>query len=159
VPELQELLEIDFNIELTGFEVPEIDLMIERQDGPVGLSPADALPSPQDGGPPVTQLGDLWVLDEHRFICGDARDPTAYEAVLCGSLAQMIITDAPYNVLIDGNATGSGTAGACSSDWRNRHSRPLSRAHGYFGFPQRLVTTCFPLSLIEGLQIFSGSRS
>lgn len=105
--ELKTLLEVEFNVELTGFEIPEIDIIIAQHEGLVGLSPADALP-PSDESAPVTVAGDLWLLDEHRLFCGDARDPLAFEAVLGDALAQMVFTDPPYNVRIDGNATGAG---------------------------------------------------
>ncbi|MPZ24833.1 MAG: DNA methylase N-4 [Dehalococcoidia bacterium] len=106
--ELKDLLEVEFNVELTGFEIPEIQMTIAGQEGPVGLSPADNLPA-NDDAPPVTVAGDLWLLDEHRLFCGDARDPEAYEAVLNEERAQMVISDLPYNIRIDGNATGAGT--------------------------------------------------
>jgi len=57
---------------------------------------------------PVSQLGDLWQLGEHRLLCGDALDAASYAAVLDGEQAQMSISDVPYNVPIDGHVCGGG---------------------------------------------------
>lgn len=106
--ELQGLLvsELDFDISVTGFEVPEIDSLIE------GLSPQepgdpveDALPP---DGPPVTRPGDLWELGPHRVICADALTSETYEALLGDEQAQMVFTDPPYNVPIKGHVSGLG---------------------------------------------------
>lgn len=101
-------MEIDYDVRLTGFEIPKIDVMFERNEGSIGLTPADVLPTPRDDGRPVTRPGDQWILDDHRLLCGDAREPADYETVLDGALAQMVITDPPYNLVLDGNAVGSG---------------------------------------------------
>src|SRR5436305_1979941 len=53
--------------------------------------------------------GDLWVLGPHRILCGDARERASYETLLLGETAQMVFTDPPYNVRIDGNVSGLGT--------------------------------------------------
>ncbi len=107
--ELQGLLEteLDFDIGVTGFSVPEIDSLIE------GLTPQepgdpieDALP-PE--GPPVTRPGDLWGLGPHRAICGDALQVETFEALLGEERARMVFTDPPYNVPILGHVGGSGS--------------------------------------------------
>jgi DNA modification methylase len=102
-------LELDFSIEATGFEMGEIDLKIESLAG--GASDpdeeADELPSPATG-PAVSQPGDLWLLNEHRVLCGNALDTRAYEALMAGKRATMVFCDPPYNVKIDGHASGLG---------------------------------------------------
>jgi 16S rRNA G966 N2-methylase RsmD len=106
--ELQHLTEIDldFEVEITGFETGEIDVLIE------GLAAApdetDILPDVDETSPPVSRVGDLWLLGEHRLLCGDARDPAAYETLMAGESAQMVFIDPPYNVPIDGHVCGSG---------------------------------------------------
>jgi DNA modification methylase len=102
----QGLLEADFEVELTGFETPEIDMTIEAQLAPVGASAVDEIPPSH--GPQVTVLGDLWNMDEHRVHCADARDPDSYVVVLQNRRAQMGFTDPPYNVKIKGNVGGLG---------------------------------------------------
>jgi hypothetical protein len=69
--------------------------------------PEDNVP-PYAPGPAVTQPGDLWVLGQHRLLCGDARDKAAYDVLLEGAKAEFVFTDPPYNVRIDGHVCGLG---------------------------------------------------
>jgi DNA modification methylase len=101
------LLDLDFNLEVTGFDMGEIDLRIEGLNSPPQDDPADDL-SKVPAGPPVTQLGDTWELGEHRIHCGNALEPAAYAAPLQGEQAQMVFSDPPYNVRIDRNVSGLG---------------------------------------------------
>src|SRR5205807_4699328 len=73
--ELQGLIDLNFEIELTGFEMPEIDVILEdaREANSASSGPEDALPQ-YPSGAAVTRAGDLWVLGNHRLLCGDARD-------------------------------------------------------------------------------------
>jgi hypothetical protein len=68
--------------------------------------PADAVP--ELTGPAVTKLGDIWQIGPHRLICGDATTAETYARLLDGEKAQMVFTDPPYNVRIDGHVTGLG---------------------------------------------------
>ncbi len=108
--ELEGLLaaDLDFEIAVTGFSIPEIDSLIE------GLTPVEAgdpaedrLPAIPDG-PTVSGLGDLWLLGPHRLICGDALQAETFERLLDGEPAQMVFTDPPYNVPIAGHVGGAG---------------------------------------------------
>ena len=107
--ELQGLIDLDVEIELTGFEMPEIDLILEdaREQSGASSGPEDDVPQ-CPSGPVVSQAGDLWLLGNHRLLCADARDPTAYESLLEGAKAEFVLTDPPYNVVIDGNVCGLG---------------------------------------------------
>ena len=101
-------LDFDFDLTLTGFELPEIDAMISG----VGLEeaesdPADDVPEPQ-AGPPVTRLGDIWQIGRHRLICGDSLDGATYDALMGGEKAGMVFDDPPYNVPIAGHVSGLG---------------------------------------------------
>ncbi len=105
--ELGELIELDFEVEITGFETPQIDVILDA--GPpvaTKLDPADALPALQDVA--VTARGDLWLLGEHRILCGDAREQSDYQTLMGGELAQMVFVDPPYNVRVDGHVSGLG---------------------------------------------------
>ncbi len=105
--ELGHLVEIDFAVELTGYETPQIDILLsEGQPAPAKADPADALPEADEVA--VTQAGDLWLLGEHRILCGDARERKAYATLMGGEQAQMVFTDPPYNVKIDGHVGGLG---------------------------------------------------
>jgi DNA modification methylase len=107
--ELQGLIEIDVDIELTGFEMAEVDLILEEAREATGdpSGPDDEVPE-HSPGPAVSQTGDLWVLGAHRLLCGDARDKAAYDHLLAGSKAEFVFTDPPYNVAIDGHVCGLG---------------------------------------------------
>ncbi|MDO8431321.1 MAG: DNA methyltransferase [Candidatus Binatus sp.] len=108
--QLKELsvLDLDFSLEATGFEMGEIDLRIEGLDSPNEADEADDL-SELPAGPPVTRLGDLWLLGEHRVYCGSALDAQAYAALMGAERADLVFTDPPYNVPIAGNVSGLGT--------------------------------------------------
>jgi DNA modification methylase len=100
-------IDLDFDIEIIGFETAEVDLAID------GLSAddddlADEIPEADPTAPSISQAGDLWRLGSHRLLCGDARDPAAYDAVLGSNKARMAFTDPPYNVRIDGHVCGLG---------------------------------------------------
>ena len=103
------VLGLDFSLEVTGFEVGEIDLRIGSLDSPPPPvnDPADAVPAVAPG-PAVTKPGDLWLLGRHRVLCGNALDIAACSTLMGEGRAAMVFTDPPYNVAIDGHATGLG---------------------------------------------------
>jgi DNA modification methylase len=103
------LIDVDFQVELSGFTTGEIDLVMDGK--PVASTtndPADDLTGFALGGPAVSHAGDIWELGRHRLMCGDARRGDDYERLLRGDFAQMVVTDPPYNVRIDGHAMGRG---------------------------------------------------
>jgi hypothetical protein len=78
------IVNLDFDIEVTGFDMGEIDLRIESLNLDIDeTDPADVLPE-KATGKPVAQTGDLWTLGRHRLLCGDALDPTAYVKLMRG---------------------------------------------------------------------------
>jgi hypothetical protein len=103
--ELQHLitLEHSFDVTLTGFEVSEIDLFLNNDEACEAEEPI-----PVDDGSSVTQLGDLWQLGNHRILCGSALVEQSFESLMDGQRAQIVFTDPPYNVPINGHATGNG---------------------------------------------------
>lgn len=110
--ELQHLTEIDvdFDVTVTGFEMAEVDLLIGAGDETdAKADPADAVPD-VESGPAVSRLGDIWQIGRHRLICGDATEPETFGQLLAGERAQMVFTDPPYNVRIDGHVSGLGAA-------------------------------------------------
>ena len=109
--ELQGLADLDFEIELTGFSLAEIDIVLDEaresaSEGP-DCSAEDEIPTYHHEGAAVSQAGDLWLLGRHRLVCGDARATSAYSALLGDERADLICTDPPYNVPIDGHVSGS----------------------------------------------------
>jgi len=140
------LLALDFNIEVTGFEMGEIDLRIASLEEPVGKNddPADELPE-LPAAPPLSKIGDVWVLGRHRVLCGDALDPAALATLMSEERAAMVFTDPPYNVPIDGHASGLGAI----------HHRPFPMASGEMDrsqFTSFLTQACRNLaaSSVEG---------
>jgi DNA modification methylase len=100
------VLELDFSLEATGFEMGEIDLRIEslnQYSGPKDDS-ADRL-AERGNLPAITRPGDLWLLGQHRVYCGSALDPNSYAALMDGRKAAAIISDVPYNLRISGNVS------------------------------------------------------
>lgn len=96
----------EFDIELTGFEMAEIDIILDdtvQDDG----NHDDEIPE-MDDSPSITQLGNIWHLGDHYLICGDALKPKTYSKLLGNSKADVIFTDPPYNVKIDGHVCGNG---------------------------------------------------
>ncbi len=103
------LIDLDFDVELTGFSTGEIDLVMDGgTSAPATADPTDDLAGFAVDGSAVSRLGDVWELGRHRLICGDALHGDDYERLLPGELAQMVVTDPPYNVKIDGHAMGRG---------------------------------------------------
>jgi DNA modification methylase len=104
----QNLIELDFDVELTGFSTGEVDLLIDGATSAGAADPTDDLAGIAPDGPAISQFGDVWELGRHRLVCGDAQHRETYEQLLNGERAEMMVTDPPYNVRIDGHATGRG---------------------------------------------------
>ncbi|MFT0532422.1 site-specific DNA-methyltransferase [Castellaniella hirudinis] len=95
--ELAELKSLDMDLDLLGFANEEIDRLLNGTDeDKQGLTDDDAVPEVAEDT--ITKLGDIWVLGNHRVLCGDATKPEAYKALLGDELADMAFTDPPYNV-------------------------------------------------------------
>jgi DNA modification methylase len=104
--ELQGLLDDGFEVVLTGFEVPEVDVVLDRAaEAKADRHGDDEIPA---AGPAVSQSGDLWRLGNHRLFCGNALDAGSYLTLLGGAKASLVITDPPYNVAINGHVGGKG---------------------------------------------------
>lgn len=108
--ELAALLEIDldFDIGVTGFSIPEIDSLIEGLNPEEAGDPAADLLPEDDGSSPVSREGDIWQLGPHRLICGSALDPQTFHRLMGKERARMVFTDPPYNVPIGGHVSGLG---------------------------------------------------
>jgi DNA modification methylase len=97
---------LDFDIEFTGFEIPEIDVRIQSLDTSDATDIADEFDAP--AGPAVSTVGDLWLLGDHRLYCGNSLDAKSYAILMDTEKAAAIFTDAPYNQKIDGHVGGNG---------------------------------------------------
>ena len=105
--ELQHLLTVESNFEVTvtGFDIPEIDLILQEAHG---TSDSDDVFDINEADSAVTQPGDLWLLGKHRILCGNALKQEAYLTLLGNRRADAVFVDPPYNVPIDGHASGNG---------------------------------------------------
>jgi DNA modification methylase len=108
--ELQGLIDLDFGVEVTGFSLAEVDFVLDHAsdaDPDAADEPEDAVPAGR--GQPVTRSGDLWLLGRHRLLCGDTRDRADMARLMGEERADLVFTDPPYNVAIDGNVCGLGS--------------------------------------------------
>lgn len=107
--ELLDLKGMGVDLDLTGFNLPEIDELLARAEGRNGLTDPDSVPDvPQN---PVSLPGDLWLLGDHRLLCGDATTPNAFERLLPDGYADMVFTDPPFNVNYSQPSKEPGRAG------------------------------------------------
>ena len=105
--ELQHLLTLDnLDIRITGFEIPEIDLILDQSDEQEPEAPETV---EFESGPKVTRPGDLWSLGKHRLVCGSSLDHSVFKTLMDKCRADVVFTDPPYNVPIDGNVCGKGS--------------------------------------------------
>ncbi len=133
--ELQGLLELDtdFDITLTGFEMGEIDVLIDGLDADSDADTDDDVPPVDLDRPAVTRPGDLWLLGPHKLLCADAMEAVSYLKLLGDTDAQMVFADPPYNVKITGHVSGLGAvkhrefAMASGEMTRNEFTRFLAR--------------------------------
>jgi ParB-like chromosome segregation protein Spo0J len=113
--ELAWLRDESFDLDLVGFDATELERLLALADGDAASDETeDEVPElPEE---PVSKPGDLWVLGNHRLLCGDATVLTDVERVLEGQLADMTFCDPPYNVeYANSPRTGEGR--------RDRHLR------------------------------------
>jgi hypothetical protein len=115
------LIGLDFDIEVIGFEMGEIDLRIaslEEEPDPTD-DLADAVPE-LSAGPSISKIGDLWRFGPHCVSCGNALEHADFATLMGEERATVVFTDPPYNVPIDGHASGLGAI----------HHRPFPMASG-----------------------------
>jgi len=133
--ELQHLMTVDndLDITITGFEIPEIDLILgnasQKQDSDDSFEVDETVQ-------PISQPGDLWQLGRHRLFCGNSLEAASFKALALPRRASVVFIDPPFNVPIDGHATGSGSI----------HHREFAMASGemneaeYTGFLTRALS-------------------
>jgi DNA modification methylase len=91
---------------ITGFEIPEIDLIIGEATGKPDPDDSFAVAETDQA---ASQLGDLWLLRKHRVLCGSALQQTSYATLMASRRADVVFIDPPYNVPIAGHASGNGS--------------------------------------------------
>jgi DNA modification methylase len=105
--ELQELILADYELDLTGFDAPEVDAAIEIETPSIGIvDEADPVVAPEQIA--VSRLGDIIVCGDHRITCANALDRAPLSSLFGGEAVRMVMTSPPYNVPIDGFVGGKG---------------------------------------------------
>jgi len=113
--ELKDLQAADYNLDLLGFSADDLAKILDP-DGTQGLTDPDDVPAPPDEA--ITKPGDLWILGNHRLLCGDSSKAEDVDRLLDGATIHLVNTDPPYNI---GVASRSNNAIAATGD------RPIGR--------------------------------
>ncbi len=101
--------ELTFDLEMTGFDTAEIDLILDPAEASSDRpDPLDDLNAYATDAPAISRLNELWLLGEHRLLCGDALQAAAYQTLLGSERAHVVFADPPYNVPIQGHVSGLG---------------------------------------------------
>ena len=100
--ELENLKDLNFDVELTGFNAAEIDdLFSNIHDKEVSDDDFDVDAALEEE--PISKQGDLWLLGRHRLVCGDSTKAETYESLMDGKKANLVVTDPPYGVSYNGS--------------------------------------------------------
>ncbi|WP_293425110.1 site-specific DNA-methyltransferase [Phreatobacter sp.] len=99
------VVDIGFDATITGFETGEIDVLLIDHDEEASEPDEETSPMPEK---PIVRAGDLWLLGQHRLLCGDATEAEGYARLMKGDEAAMVFTDPPYNVPVNGHVMGRG---------------------------------------------------
>jgi len=109
---LTELREAEFELDAIGFTPEEIQALLGDTPLAEGQTDDDAVPEPPDD--PVTQRGDLWILGNHRLLCGDAGKTEDVDRLLDGAVIHLVNTDPPYGVKVEPRSSTAIAAGQSS---------------------------------------------
>jgi DNA modification methylase len=96
--ELEDLKDLNFDLDLTGFDLSEVEKLLRNDE--IEEDDYDEMPADEDAKP-ISKLGDLWILGEHRLLCGDSTKIEDVKKLMAGKIADMVFCDPPYNVRID----------------------------------------------------------
>ena len=116
--ELADLQGLDFNLDLLGFDPDELAKIL-NPDLKDGQCDPDDIPAPPDAA--ITQPGDLWILGEHRLLCGDSSKPADVDRLLGGQVIHLANTDPPYNVKVEPRSNNAIAAGLSSFQGTTHH--------------------------------------
>ena len=125
--ELNELKAVDFDLELLGFEAKELARLLNATPNE-GLTDPDDVPAPPDEA--TTQPGDLWILGQHRLLCGDSVLPGDVDRLLDGAEIHLVNTDPPYNVKVEprsNNAIAAGNSSFTAPERKHHQKFDLAR--------------------------------
>ena len=118
--ELFELQQMDFNLDLTGFSAEDLTQLLAPEPNE-GLTDSDDLPEPPDEA--TTKPGDLYLLGNHRLLCGDSSIPADLDRLLDGAAIHLVNTDPPYNVKVEPRSNNAIAAGLSSFAGNTHHQK------------------------------------
>ncbi len=116
--ELAELRDADFNLDVIGFDQAELDRLLAPEPTD-GLTDEDAIPEPLEE--PVSRRGDLWILGDHRLLCGDSANREDVDRLVEGAAVDVVNTDPPYNVRVEPRSNNAIAAGLSSFAGLHHH--------------------------------------
>ncbi len=116
--ELADLAAANYDLGLLGFDADELAKLLDP-DGKEGLCDPDDVPAPPDEA--ITQPGDLWILGDHRLLCGDSANAEDVDRLLDGAEIHLVNTDPPYNVKVEPRSNNAIAAGNSSFANPNKH--------------------------------------
>lgn len=114
--EIEALKDADYDCDLLAFSQDELNSILNPDVG-LGLTDPDDIPEPPDEA--ITQRGDLWILGEHRLLCGDSSKAEDVDRLLAGAKIHLVNTDPPYNVKVEPRSNNAIAAGL--SSFENKH--------------------------------------
>jgi len=140
--ELDELLADGFDLELLGFDKDELDKLLEPEQIE-GLTDEDAVPEiPEE---PKTKLGDIWILGNHRLMCGDSTSLNDVEKLINNTKIDLCYTDPPYGINESGNRVGRGNLG-------NKDSKIIAKGVIYKDFKDDTIDYAIEAyNIVEGI--------
>jgi DNA modification methylase len=118
--ELAELKALEFDLDLLGFDSEDLAKYLDG-DAREGLTDPDQIPEPPDDA--VTQPGDVWILGNHRLLCGDSSSPTDVDRLLGSAPIHLVNTDPPYNVKVEPRSNNAIAAGLSSFQGTSHHQK------------------------------------
>jgi len=116
--ELAELRDADFNLDSIGFDQAELDRLLAPEPND-GLTDEDAIPEPLEE--PISRRGDLWILGDHRLLCGDSANREDVDRLVEGAAVDLVNTDPPYNVRVEPRSNNAIAAGLSSFAGLHHH--------------------------------------
>lgn len=127
--ELQGLMKLDIDIEDIGFSDEDLQRLIAAN---TDLSDVEDIPIPAPPDEAITQPGDLWILGNHRLLCGDSGNPDSLDYLLGGATIHLVNTDPPYNVKVEPRSATAVAAGISSfgSHDKRMHHQAMDMANG-----------------------------
>ena len=136
--ELEALDELEFDLNLIGFSDAELDELLDDVEAPAlggAVEGEDEVPEPP--AEPVSEPGDLWILGNHRLLCGDATVATDVERLLGTVKPLLMVTDPPYGVDVRPGLAEQGRRGGDEADRQGAERRPRRLARGLGALPGR----------------------